>query len=210
MFFIWIFQILFASTCLIGLTFAGIAPIAAPLTAAFPAGVAFASPYAAYTAPYAAVGPALPVKTAAPFAVAPAPILKAAPVVAAAVPAVAKVEELDVYPQYQYAYTVQDALTGDSKVQEESRDGGIVKGSYSLIEPDGSRRTVNYYADPVNGFNAVVQRDIPTALLKAAPAAVVVWSTKRQIVTDNASLYWLHFFFIYTSVTSCPDKYMLM
>lgn len=35
----------------------------------------------------------------------------------------------------------------------------MVQGSYTLIEPDGSRRTVAYVADPVNGFNALVQRD---------------------------------------------------
>ncbi|XP_054270139.1 larval cuticle protein A2B-like [Macrosteles quadrilineatus] len=142
-------------------------------------GVAFASPYAAYTSPYAAVGPALPVRTAAPFAVraapavaapvvAPAPLVRAAP--AAVVAPVAKVEELDAFPQYQYAYSVQDTLTGDSKVQQEARDGGVVKGSYSLIEPDGARRTVNYYADPVNGFNAVVQRELPAAVVPAAVA----------------------------------------
>lgn len=71
---------------------------------------------------------------------------------------------------------VQDSLTGDSKAQEETREGDVVRGSYSLIEPDGVRRTVNYYADPLNGFNAVVQRDLPVAapaLLKAAPAVVV-------------------------------------
>lgn len=71
----------------------------------------------------------------------------------------------------------QDSLTGDSKAQEESREGDVVRGRYSLIEPDGVRRTVNYYADPLNGFNAVVQRDLPVAaapaLLRAAPAVVI-------------------------------------
>lgn len=112
---------------------------------------------------------------AAPLAAVPAPAAYAA--VPAPV-AVTKLDYADAYPQYQFAYTVQDALTGDSKAQEETRDGGIVKGSYSLIEPDGVRRTVNYYADPVNGFNAIVQRDLPVVkaipaapLLKAAPVA---------------------------------------
>jgi len=103
---------------------------------------------------------------AAPLAAVPAPAAYAA--VPAPV-AVTKLDYADAYPQYQFAYTVQDALTGDSKAQEETRDGGIVKGSYSLIEPDGVRRTVNYYADPVNGFNAIVQRDVP--VVKAVPAA---------------------------------------
>lgn len=28
-------------------------------------------------------------------------------------------------------------------------------GQYSLVEPDGSIRTVDYTADPIHGFNAV-------------------------------------------------------
>ena len=38
------------------------------------------------------------------------------------------------------------------------RDGDVVKGEYSLVEPDGSIRTVKYVADHHNGFNAVVER----------------------------------------------------
>lgn len=117
------------------------------------------------TAPVVAA--AAPVVKAAPF-VAAAPIVKAAPIAVAA-----KIEEADAYPQYQYAYNVQDALTGDSKTQEETRDGDIVKGSYSLIEPDGSRRTVNYYSDPINGFNAVVQKDLPVATPVIAAKQVI-------------------------------------
>lgn len=106
-----------------------------------------------------------------------APLVKAAPLVAAApVVAAARVEEIDSHPQYQYAYNIHDSLTGDSKTQEESRDGDVVKGSYSLIEPDGSRRTVNYYADSVNGFNAVVQKDLP--LVAAAPVVAA-----KQVVS---------------------------
>jgi len=73
----------------------------------------------------------------------------------------------DAYPHYSFAYSVQDTLTGDSKTQHETRDGGVVKGSYSLVEPDGTTRTVEYTADPVNGFNAVVHRQ-PSAV-KLAP-----------------------------------------
>lgn len=32
-------------------------------------------------------------------------------------------------------------------------------GSYSLVEPDGTRRIVEYTADPVQGFNAVVHKE---------------------------------------------------
>jgi len=73
----------------------------------------------------------------------------------------------DAYPHYSFGYSVQDSLTGDSKTQHETRDGGVVKGSYSLVEPDGTTRTVEYTADPVNGFNAVVHRE-PSAV-KVAP-----------------------------------------
>lgn len=53
-------------------------------------------------------------------------------------------------------------MTGDVKSQSEVRDGGVVKGQYSLVEPDGSVRTVDYTADDVNGFNAVVSKSAPT------------------------------------------------
>lgn len=41
---------------------------------------------------------------------------------------------------------------------QERLENGVVTGSYSLTEPDGSIRTVTYTADDVNGFNAVVER----------------------------------------------------
>ncbi|XP_069694831.1 larval cuticle protein A2B-like [Periplaneta americana] len=72
--------------------------------------------------------------------------------------------EYDPYPQYSYSYDVHDPTTGDSKGQTETRDGDVVQGSYSLVEPDGTVRTVDYYADSVNGFNAVVRKTpvVPT------------------------------------------------
>ncbi|XP_014245879.1 cuticle protein 18.6-like [Cimex lectularius] len=79
------------------------------------------------------------------------------------------VEEYDPHPQYSFSYNVNDALTGDSKGQTETRDGDVVQGSYSLVEADGSRRVVDYTADPVNGFNAVVHKE---AAVAHAPVAV--------------------------------------
>lgn len=79
--------------------------------------------------------------------------------------------DYDPNPQYSYAYNVEDALTGDSKNQQESRSGDVVQGSYSLTDPDGTRRTVEYAADPVNGFNAVVRKEPLVKAVKAiAPA----------------------------------------
>lgn len=78
--------------------------------------------------------------------------------------------EYDPNPSYSYAYDVHDQLTGDSKSQHESRHGDVVHGSYSLVDPDGTKRTVDYTADPHNGFNAVVTKE-PLVKAYGAPAA---------------------------------------
>ncbi|XP_029666988.1 ras guanine nucleotide exchange factor P-like [Formica exsecta] len=103
------------------------------------------------------------------------------PAVLPAAAPLAKLEEFDAVPQYSFAYDVQDAVTGDSKAQYETRNGDIVRGSYSLIEADGTRRIVEYTADPINGFNAIVSREPviaavatplrPAALAPIAPAS---------------------------------------
>lgn len=62
------------------------------------------------------------------------------------------------YPKYEFNYGVKDLHTGDVKSQHEHRDGDVVKGSYSLVEADGSIRTVDYTADDHHGFNAVVHK----------------------------------------------------
>ncbi|BES95142.1 Cuticular protein [Nesidiocoris tenuis] len=108
---------------------------------------------------------------AAPLVAAPAAPLVAAPLVSA------RVSEFDPLPQYSFAYDVQDALTGDSKSQQETRNGDLVQGSYSLVEPDGSVRTVDYTADAVNGFNAVVHKDV--GVVRAAVAAPLVAAPAR-------------------------------
>uniref|UniRef100_A0A1B0CIF5 Putative pupal cuticle protein n=1 Tax=Lutzomyia longipalpis TaxID=7200 RepID=A0A1B0CIF5_LUTLO len=74
------------------------------------------------------------------------------------------------HPQYSFDYGVHDSLSGDVKSQHEVRDGDVVKGQYSLVEPDGSVRTVDYHADDVSGFNAVVSKSAPA--IHAAPAVV--------------------------------------
>ncbi|KAJ3653421.1 hypothetical protein Zmor_012674 [Zophobas morio] len=68
-------------------------------------------------------------------------------------------EEPHAHPKYSFKYGVEDKHTGDIKQQEETRDGDVVKGSYSLHEPDGTILTVHYTADKHSGFNAVVHRE---------------------------------------------------
>jgi hypothetical protein len=69
-----------------------------------------------------------------------------------------KVVDYYAKPKYSFSYGVHDSHTGDVKHQHETRDGDVVKGQYSLVEADGSLRTVHYTADPVHGFNAVVEK----------------------------------------------------
>lgn len=61
-------------------------------------------------------------------------------------------------PNYEFNYDVNDAQTNDIKEQAERRVGDKVDGHYSVLEPDGTTRTVQYSADDRNGFNAVVTR----------------------------------------------------
>ncbi|XP_045492957.1 uncharacterized protein LOC123692276 [Colias croceus] len=102
-------------------------------------------------------------------------VAHAAPLVHAA-PAHVAVEEYDVHPRYDFAYSVADGHTGDNKSQHESRDGDVVHGEYSLLEADGSVRRVQYTADPHNGFNAVVSNSAPAHSAHAivAPSQSIV------------------------------------
>uniref|UniRef100_T1HEG0 Uncharacterized protein n=1 Tax=Rhodnius prolixus TaxID=13249 RepID=T1HEG0_RHOPR len=120
----------------------------------------------------------VPVARLAAAPVAPVPVARAP----AAVAPVREDAAYDPNPQYTYSYQVDDPVTGDSKAQTETRQGDVVQGSYTLIEPDGSRRTVDYTADPVSGFNAVVRKDggvtsAPVAVPVGAPAPVAVART---------------------------------
>ncbi|XP_055850433.1 larval cuticle protein A2B-like [Episyrphus balteatus] len=86
-----------------------------------------------------------------------------------------QVETVDLRPQYTFSYEVKDPKTGDIKNQIESRDGDVVKGSYSLLDADGLTRVVQYTSDGVNGFNAVVTRT-GTKQILAAPAPTLIKS----------------------------------
>lgn len=127
-----------------------------------------------YTAPLAYSRLATPLAYSAPVAKIATPLTYSAPVAKiAAVAPVAKVEEYDAHPQYSFAYDVQDSLTGDSKTQHETRDGDVVQGSYSVVDPDGTKRTVDYTADPHNGFNAIVRKEALAHVTKVAAVAPV-------------------------------------
>ncbi|XP_047041819.1 larval/pupal rigid cuticle protein 66-like [Helicoverpa zea] len=67
-----------------------------------------------------------------------------------------------------FSYGVSDPHTGDVKSQHETRVGDSVVGQYSLLDSDGTKRTVDYAADAHSGFNAVVRKD-PALIAHAAP-----------------------------------------
>ncbi|XP_047987873.1 larval/pupal rigid cuticle protein 66-like [Leguminivora glycinivorella] len=76
-----------------------------------------------------------------------------------------------------FSYGVSDPHTGDIKSQHETRVGDSVVGQYSLLDSDGTKRTVDYAADAHSGFNAIVRKDplihaAPVAIAHAAPLAV--------------------------------------
>lgn len=59
---------------------------------------------------------------------------------------------------YQFAYAVNDQFTGDHKTHTETRQGDRVEGQYSMVDPDGYKRVVEYRADDTNGFQSEVHR----------------------------------------------------
>ncbi|XP_037828488.1 pupal cuticle protein Edg-84A-like [Lucilia sericata] len=85
-------------------------------------------------------------------------------------------ENFDSHPNYNFKYSVDDAITGDVKTQTETRDGDNVQGQYTLNDADGYKRIVDYSSDAVNGFKAVVRRE----RLENVPAKIVV---PQQVVT---------------------------
>uniref|UniRef100_A0A1A9UQF9 Uncharacterized protein n=1 Tax=Glossina austeni TaxID=7395 RepID=A0A1A9UQF9_GLOAU len=129
-------------------------------------GIGGIGPHGAGFYRYAPATPAL-----ASHAYTPAAYLKAVPAVK---PAALKIltenhlEYFDHHPRYAFEYGVNDPHTGDIKHQREERDGDVVKGQYSLVEPDGNVRTVKYYADWETGFHAEVinSRDSTKTLSK--------------------------------------------
>lgn len=59
-------------------------------------------------------------------------------------------------PDYSFAYGVEDPKSKVSQSRKETRHGDAVVGEYSVVEPDGTLRTVRYTADKKNGFQAEI------------------------------------------------------
>nr|ATL73447.1 lens protein 3 [Thermonectus marmoratus] len=59
---------------------------------------------------------------------------------------------------YEFQYGVDDPSTGDRKTQHETRQGDVTQGEYSVVDPDGTTRTVKYAVNRNSGFQAEVTR----------------------------------------------------
>jgi len=87
---------------------------------------------------------------------------------------------------YEFKYGVKDEHTHDIKEQYEKRNGDKVEGYYSLVEPDGTKRTVKYSSDKHTGFIAHVERSghssHPATVKKIiTPVKKVVYPVKEVI-----------------------------
>ncbi|KAL0895114.1 hypothetical protein ABMA27_013570 [Loxostege sticticalis] len=71
-----------------------------------------------------------------------------------------------------FAYDVADPYTGDFKSQTETRVGGNVAGQYSLLDADGTKRTVDYTAG-AEGFNAIVRKDPAVISTPITPTPII-------------------------------------
>jgi hypothetical protein len=67
--------------------------------------------------------------------------------------------------QYHYRYAVDDPLSGVINDRWEHRHGEYVKGAYSVLDPDGRVRTVDYEVDGTKGFHAVIRTQFPSECL---------------------------------------------
>lgn len=75
-----------------------------------------------------------------------------------------------------------------------------------MLEPDGSRRTVDYTADPVNGFNAVVTKHGETEHLPYIKPAKVVAAAPAFAYTAPAALSTPVRTITYTPAVAAPAK----
>ena len=84
----------------------------------------------------------------------------------------AKLQEEEEYDDqnssYQFGFDVKDDEFTNYQNRKEVRDGGVIKGSYSVVDSDGFIRTVKYTADPKEGFKAEVIRE-PTDIVVKIP-----------------------------------------
>ncbi|XP_026735984.1 larval cuticle protein A2B-like [Trichoplusia ni] len=103
---------------------------------------------------------------------------------------------------YKYSYNIEDPTTGDSKSQHEVRQGDVVTGAYTVLGPDGTKRTVEYTADPKNGFKAVISEDPGTPPVVTQPPVPYHYNTVQYRAPPPAPTP------LYTSVLPEQNNYV--
>jgi outer membrane biosynthesis protein TonB len=82
-------------------------------------------------------------------------------------------------PSYQFGFDVKDDEFTNYQNRKETRDGNVIKGSYSVVDSDGFIRTVSYTADPKEGFKAEVVRE-PTDIVIKVPTPAPATQQQHQ------------------------------
>ncbi|XP_063605526.1 cuticle protein 19-like isoform X1 [Penaeus indicus] len=62
----------------------------------------------------------------------------------------------EVHEPYDFTYTVRNDESGADFAHSEASDGASVRGSYTVLLPDGRRQTVTYVVDSQTGYTARV------------------------------------------------------
>ncbi|CAB3382582.1 Hypothetical predicted protein [Cloeon dipterum] len=86
-----------------------------------------------------------------------------------------QVEQYVSEPHYAFEYAVHDDHTKDIHSHKESRKGDKTEGEYSLVEPDGTIRTVKYHVDGKSGFVAEVIRSGHAPIVAAYKPVVAAY-----------------------------------
>lgn len=90
-------------------------------------------------------------------------------------------------PSYQFGFDVKDDEFTNYQNRKESRDGNVIKGSYSVVDSDGFIRTVSYTADPKEGFKAEVVREPTDIVIKVPTPAPQTNQPQGQIFRQQAA-----------------------
>ncbi|XP_053675348.1 putative uncharacterized protein DDB_G0294196 [Anopheles nili] len=98
-------------------------------------------------------------------------------------------EDYDPNPSYQFGFDVKDDEFTNYQNRKETRDGNVIKGSYSVVDSDGFIRTVTYTADPKEGFKAEVSRQPTDIVVKIpTPAPQSAGQRDRFVQADQPQL----------------------
>ncbi|XP_037804674.1 cuticle protein 8-like [Penaeus monodon] len=62
----------------------------------------------------------------------------------------------EVHEPYDFTYSVRNDESGADFAHSEASDGASVRGSYTVLLPDGRRQTVTYVVDSQSGYTARV------------------------------------------------------